>query len=622
MGKKSKGKKKKKPPASQSGVAGKGAQRPEHAADYGHGPAVYRSASPVIPVDRNVSGSKPVLTGESGGFTEMDRSRLVQANLETPAPGEHVMGKGTLDRDRLHPSLRDLPDDAEISVIMAPGDEEPPAHAGEYLGTLEQPYRTPEGDTVPAGYRIYRKQGLVTVSEKSDVTTHYKVDDLLDLDEERRRERNHGLAAELAGRDVPGAARSPLSVKLNAMRPPGRDVLPFTNTALNREGQRLEVSSSGSPLPDWFEVREPAPPQIHHMRAGDVLDVHSRLAETMARPPAALLEFFDAFVTDTMEKAGARGGDWEKVNRWAGMFWPAQTAVEWCGILAHQLKTARTYQVTAPMVDKVTELYHEGDRSITHIEHDDLPWPAGFAYLDKPSTLTDPRGNVIYNRAYSWDTVYIPYREDRLPGVRVISWSHPGDQDAYWTEDAREMMNRYGGLGLGNTVVFPFRERLYTQTDPDLPPQDSAPRWLRCLWQTLESVIGTTRKAPPDEIGRHARRRAARSLVHGEVSVVLLRRSMTIPEPGTGIPQSFPPRHDFRWPVDEFWRHVRRDEAWEEANPETGDDGRPRRHHAVPDTSRTRCAICGAKVSHVASFIKGPPGLPIRQRKQLYRLAR
>ena len=587
MGKKSKGKQRK-PPGNQSGYTGRGDRIDQ-------GPVVYRGPAEGAPV------------------------RLVQANLETPAPGEHVMSKGRLDRSRLHPLLRDEPDDATVRVIMAPGDEDPPAHAGEYLGTLERPYQAPEGDVVPAGYRVYRNlrpdpetggtkamPGFIDVTSDAPPTYH-QMDDL--LEEAKRRERNYGLAAELAGRDTPGAAGSPLTVKLGAMRRPPA-------------GQRLEVSSSGDPLPDWFEVREPAEPQVHLMRAGDVLDVHSRLAETMARPPAALLEFFDAFVTDTMAKAGARGGDWEKVNKWAGMFWPAQTAAEWCGILARQLRTARTYQVTAPMVDKVTELYHEGDRNITYIEHDDLPWPAGFAYLDKPNALTDPRGNVIYNRAYSWDTVYIPYRDTRLPGVRVVSWSHPGDQDAYWTEAAREMMNRYGGLGLGNTIVFPFRERIYTQTQPGLPPQDSAPRWLRCLWQTLESVIGVTRRAPADEVGRHARRRAARSLVHGEVNVVLLRRSMTVSEPGTGIPQSFPPRHDFRWPVDEFWRHARRDEAWEADNPETGEDGKPRRHHAVPDTSRTRCAICGAKVSHVASFLKGPPGLPIRQRKQLYRLAR
>jgi hypothetical protein len=577
-----------------------------------------------------------------------------------PEPGEpfSVADEGGhevhFDEESLHPSLRGMPMDAQVEVIMvAPDDEPPDDRAGDLLGTLTEPYELAGGETVPAGYKVYRDlrpgmagipAGLLRKPEAGKTYGPAKqagigafaamgTDSPLGemLTETIRRDRNYGLAAELARRGTATPENQALAVKLNAMRPdivttrPGSGMQPdFDVTAAGGgEGRRLEVTSTANPLPDWFEVNEPGPPAVHRMRAGDVLDVQSRLAGIMAHPPEGLLDFFDAYVTDTMEKAGSRGGDWEKVNRWAGMFWPAQTAKEWCGILAHQLRTARTYQVTAPMVGKVTELYHESDRKITYIEHDDLPWPAGFAYLDKPNVLTDPRGNVIYNRAYSWDTVYIPYREKRLPGVRVISWSHPDDEDAYWTEAARVMINRYGGLGLGNTVVFPFRERIYTRAGPGLPPQDSAPRWLRCLWQTLESVVGTTRRAPADEVGRSARKRAQHaSLVHNEVNVVLLRRSMSVAEPGTGFPKGFPPRHDFRWPVDEFWRHARRDQAWEEANEETGEDGRPRRHHAVPGTDRERCAICGARVSYVATYIKGPPGMPLRQRRQLYKLAR
>ena len=151
---------------------------------------------------------------------------------------------------------------------------------------------------------------------------------------------------------------------------------------------------------------------------------------------------------------------------------------------------------------------------------------------------------------------------------------------------------------------------------------DRLPRWLSCLWQTLESVLATTRRAPQDQISRAARTRAMRSLVHNEVNVVMLRRSMTVAEPGTGFPRGFGPKHDFRWPVDEFWRHARRDMAWESDNEEIGEDGRPRRHHAVPDAGTERCAICGARISYIAPYIKGPAGLPIRQRKQLWKLAR
>jgi hypothetical protein len=560
----------------------------------------------------------------------------------------------TLDRDRLHPSLRDLPEDSDIPVIMVGPDAELPENrAGVLLGTLSEPYRLPSGETVPAGYRVYRDldpekgaagdipSGLIRRPAPEQVygppKSHMQAmaaaeeDDPLTLDVARKvteliqRDRNYGLAQELAKRGTvqPNEA---LSVKLSAARATlGHPENLSRDLGMPGQGSRLEVTSSGSGLPGWFEVHTPGPPQTHHMRPGDVLDVHSQLARIMMHPPEGLLEFFDAFVTDTMAKAGAKGGDWEKINRWAGMFWPAQTAKEWCGILAHQLRTARTYHVSGPMVDAVDDLYRESDHRLTYVEHDDIPWPAGFAYLDKPVRMIDPHGHVIYNRAYSWDTVYIPYRETRMPGVRVISWSHPDDEDSYWNETTRTMMRQYGGLGMGNTLVFPFGERIYARTEPGQPPVDSVPRWLRCLWITLESVIGTTRRVPPDEVGRGARKRAQHaSLVHGEVNVVILRRHLTMAEPGEGLPRGDGtiPRHDFRWPVDEFWRHVRRDAGWEEANIEVDDDGRRRRHHAVPDTSRTRCAICGAKVSFIATFIKGPPGKPLRQRRQLYKLTR
>jgi len=45
-------------------------------------------------------------------------------------------------------------------------------------------------------------------------------------------------------------------------------------------------------------------------------------------------------------------------------------------------------------------------------------------------------------------------------------------------------------------------------------------------------------------------------------------------------------------------------------------------HHAVPDAAREHCTECGMKVSFVGAFTKGPPGLPWKQDKQLYRLSR
>lgn len=563
-------------------------------------------------------------SGHAGKGARLDPARFVQANLETPVPGEHVMSRGSLDRSRLHPSLRDMPEDAEIRVIMVPGDgSDPPGHAGEYLGTLSEPYQSPEGDTVPAGYRVYRNLRPELAGDSGGFTQMDKR-----LRDTQIANFQSTMTAALDARQVPAAFRKPSAQAAQIMPRvidgprPDKTTVHLRPEDIRRHGVRLEAFSSGSDiLPGWFEAREPEPPAILHLRAGDVLDAHSRLAEAMARPGESLLELFDTFVSDTLDQAGKAGGDWEKINRWAGMFWPAQTAKEWCGILTHQLRTARTYQVTPPMVSRVSEIYEGIQGRITHIRHADLPWPAGFAWLDKPAVLRDRWGKVIYNRAYSWDTVYIPFADGTKPGVRIISWSHPADRDTYWTEDVPEILEAHGGLGMGNSMVVPFGQRISVPRQPGQPVQDSAALWVRVLWNVLESVIATTKAAPRAEVGHGARRRAARrSLVHDEVNVVVLRRSLTLPAEGDGGHRNV--HWTCRWPVDEFWRHARRDPAWEDEHAETGEDGRVLRHHAIPGADREHCAVCGSKISKIATYFKGPPGLPIRQRKQLYRLER
>jgi hypothetical protein len=58
-------------------------------------------------------------------------------------------------RARLHPSLRDLGPDDEISVFMTTGDEVPPG-AGPLLGVLDVSQRTSDGQVVPKGAKVYR----------------------------------------------------------------------------------------------------------------------------------------------------------------------------------------------------------------------------------------------------------------------------------------------------------------------------------------------------------------------------------------------------------------------------------------------------------------------------------
>lgn len=603
--------------------------------------------------NRNRRKNRDQQSGYTGKGDRIDRGPVVQ---RIPVAGTIKWSPGrNANREALHPSLRDLPDDAEIKVIMIPPGSDPPeGRAGDLLGTLQEPYPMPDGDIVPAGSAVYRDlrpdddpeavRGRVPgglVSGRQHISLNLARDQVTPSYPWSRGEPEHGRTVrgsitEPRGLEVPWAREHRMGeVPFRVMRTgPGEEPLTvhlrpedvtreldyqFTISSALGSGRRVQATSSGhSTLPGWFEPHDPEPPVIHQLRPGEILDVQSRLAGIMASPPERLLEFFDAFVSDILDKAGAEGGDWEKVNRWASMFWPAQTAPEWCSVLARQLRAARTYQVTAPMVATVHRIYEAVADRVAHVDHDDLPWPAGFAYLDRPVAFTDKWGHVIYNRAYSWDVVYLPFPEGRVPGVRVVSWSHPEDRDSYWSEANEAVMREFGGLGMGNTIVFPFGQRISVAAVPGRPRQDSVPLWLRCLWATLESVIAATRAASHEETGRQARHRAKRaSLKHDEVHVVTLRRSLTLPAEGDGIPRNV--HWTCRWFVDSFWRHARRDPHFEEPRDE---DGRIRPHHAIPDAAKEHCALCGMRISYVATYDKGPPGLPYKKDRQLYRLAR
>lgn len=446
----------------------------------------------------------------------------------------------------------------------------------------QQPIRYTEtgtglaGEThLPAGSKVYRADpDVVTTRPGSGMTPDI---DLADPRAARRLEQAAAVVAELRGEDG--------------------DEYP---------GQVLDPVAEGVYLPPGFVKGEPEPPRELHLRAADVLAVHAGLTDTMRNPPAALLEHFDFFIGQELGKAKAEGGLRGIHSKWAGSFWPAKDARAWCGVLARQLGTARTYQVSAPMTRQVTDLYRAVRESgkAPWVDRDEVPWPSGFAWLDFPADFRDRWGKPVYTRAVSWDVTYLDYEDGKVPGARVISWSHPGDKDAYWTEEHAEVLKQFGGLSMGNSMVFPFGQRLFTQRYAGYPESDSVAVWLKVLWHVMSSEIAAT--APAGDIARPVRKRALRSLKHGEVHVVLLRRARA---DGDGEPGHRRVNWTCRWPVDGFWRHARRVPG---AAP----------HHAVPDDRREHCAACGARVSWVGTYIKGPAGLPLKQDKQLYRLAR
>lgn len=374
-------------------------------------------------------------------------------------------------------------------------------------------------------------------------------------------------------------------------------------------------------LPPGFTPREPDPPRIMSLGPGAVLAVHDRLAAAMKNPLAPLLDMFDTFIGQELAKAKTESGGLPGLHsKWMGSFWPAKSASQWCGVLARQLGTARTYQVSAGMAGEVTDLYRavQEHGKPPWIDQAEVPWPAGFAWLDVPLDFRDRWGRTAYNRALSWDVVYLPYGHATVPGVRIVAWSHPQDRDAYWTERGAEVMESYGGLSMASSFVIPFGQRMFTRRYAGYPVSDSVAVWVKALWHVMESEISVTSPA------RDPQRRPGwrpRSLTHGEVHVVMLRRRNVI------TPDAVPAAHGTRnwtcrWFVDPFWRHVRRDQQWEAANEERDDKGRLVRHHAIPDHTRTVCIRCGARVTHVATFDKGPAGLPFRQSRQLHKLTR
>jgi hypothetical protein len=73
-----------------------------------------------------------------------------------------------IDRSRLHPSLRHLADDDEISIIITTGSStEPPEGAGHLLGELSQGMFTEDGTPLPAGSRVWADLREGTLEERA-----------------------------------------------------------------------------------------------------------------------------------------------------------------------------------------------------------------------------------------------------------------------------------------------------------------------------------------------------------------------------------------------------------------------------------------------------------------------
>lgn len=343
------------------------------------------------------------------------------------------------------------------------------------------------------------------------------------------------------------------------------------------------------------------------LRPSQVIDLHARMYEGLARPERIWTQYMEGFMGDALRRGVESEQD--AYEKWGVMFQPAVTPEQYCTILARQLSAARTYQVTSQLTDVVTAVYEKTASQVSSFQSEDVPWPAGFVYLDKPVTLLDRHGKPVMNRALSWNLELSRFEGDKKdaplrPAVRIVCWSWWDDRDDYWTPETGQVMREMGGLSLAHSVIMPFgvEYRTLAERRAEGAPGDDISRWLHALWLVMESEVPAMRRAA--DIERHVHARALRSLNHADVTVVLLRRTAS-----KGLDEG-DPGHRYvdwthRWVVQGFWRHYHK-----------------QAHHAAPDQTRESCLVCGTRISWVRPHLRGPSDKPLKASPQLYRLAR
>lgn len=350
-----------------------------------------------------------------------------------------------------------------------------------------------------------------------------------------------------------------------------------------------------------------------------VLDHHTDLHQRFVHPTPLLLRFFDEFMTEMIqhmvERQGVTGDDHiaQVTSDVMGqMFYPAEDAEQVCRALAQGLSVARTYQVTAEMMDAVSATYQASIDHVMNVEEAELPAEAGFVWLDKLLEFDSWDGKPVRYRALTWSMVTVHTDEGHLwPAVRLTTWFNMGDpeiDDLELNDSAsriRAQLAELGPLVLAHTQVLMLGERFHASRDWDVTLGNVA-SWAHTLWMFMDTEITTSHEAP---VERPARKRAMRSLKHTDVNVVLLRRSH-----GTGERTGEGHRvvdWSCRWVVQGFYRHL---ESY---------TGAYQHHHALPAPwDRDCCLTCAARITWVRPHLRGPSDKPLRGAEQLYRLSR
>jgi hypothetical protein len=328
--------------------------------------------------------------------------------------------------------------------------------------------------------------------------------------------------------------------------------------------------------------RSPAPrAETETWTLDDVLQAHAAAVELIrqTRETPALVAAGHAAGPPSLVTAHTAGSPLRAAGRdpVAAEYSAAQLHL---GEIHHGLVTGDIYEAVPDMVQAMARAASL-DRG-SGLDKAGLPSPSGFVFLDR---LWPVQFKSACPRSLSWTRTVIDGNGEGLPVIVMVVYgdqlkttssyllplgSHPGE----WRAGGKEMAN--------------------------------AGQLVRTLWRYLNSEFLTTRRTEPASAPQP---HLQRSLQHGQVHVVLLRRSAPR-EPGEE-PGHRDVSWSCRWTVKPHWRHLGRY------------DGPGHRAVPEPDGGGYACVVCQNRVTQVRTYIKGPEGKPLlKEAPTIYKLAR
>lgn len=349
-------------------------------------------------------------------------------------------------------------------------------------------------------------------------------------------------------------------------------------------------------------------------RPEEILAYHADVAARYASAGTLLSDYMRSFMLNAVQRGGPV---------MATTFYPvmhegtydgvitSRQGHEMCAVVGRDLADAVTYEVTAEITGILRDLYARSIRERGDIMFDqaELPCESGFAWYDDGWPLLDRNNMSFVIRAVSWhhDEIRVVrparYGEPATRGVvRIVLWTHVDDDGPGMPDLDLPGMGKLQVLHVG---VLPYGMAL---KPVDQEAGEPFVDMVKLLWMFLGTEIVSTR---PRKVKNHYRKHALRTLRHGSVNVVLLRKIRNVTEPAEGHA-----RIDWscRWVVNGHYRHL--------TNPNAAEGGHV--HHAVALTSGTDkiCATCGGLLTYVRPYLKGPDGLPLKASRTLMRLTR